>query len=160
MKVIHPLKPIYNKKSQVLILGSMPSVKSREESFYYAHPSNRFWQILENLFNTNLNTREDKIKFLLNNKIALWDVFREVDIIASSDASIKNVKLNDINLLIKSSNIKAIFCTGKTAYNNLTKKFNTNLPVFYLPSPSSANASISLETLIEKYRIILKYLKN
>lgn len=160
MKVYHTLKPIYNKNSKILILGSMPSVTSRNKNFYYANKNNRFWNIMENLFLTKLNSSDEKIEFLLKNKIALWDVIKSCNIIGSSDCSIKNVEINDINYLLNHSNIKYIFVTGKKALNiynkyllNITKK-----EAFYLPSPSSANASYSLKDLTEKYKIILDYL--
>lgn len=160
MKVYHTLKPIYNKNSKILILGSMPSVISRNKNFYYANKNNRFWNIMENLFLTKLNSSDEKIEFLLKNKIALWDVIKSCNIIGSSDCSIKNVEINDINYLLNHSNIKYIFVTGKKALNiynkyllNITKK-----EAFYLPSPSSANASYSLKDLTEKYKIILDYL--
>lgn len=160
MKVYHTLKPIYNKNSKILILGSMPSVISLNKNFYYANRNNRFWNIMENLFLTKFNSNLEKRKFLLDNKIALWDVIKSCEIKGSSDNSIKNVNINDINYLIKKSNIKYIFVTGKKAlyiYNkyllNITKK-----EAFYLPSPSSANASYNLKDLTEKYKIILDYL--
>lgn len=159
MEVIHPLQPIYNKHSKILILGSIPSSKSREIGFYYAHPQNRFWKIFEVLFNVTFNNTEDKINFLLNNNIALWDAFKSVEITNSSDSSIKKYKLNDLDKIIKESNIKAIFCTGKASYNSVTKNYKTNLPIIYLPSTSSANASFSLKDLIDEYQQILKYLK-
>ncbi len=158
MQVYHELPPIYDEYSKVLILGSMPSQKSREVGFYYAHKTNRFWHILEKLFHVNLNTIEEKKKFLLDNHIALWDVFAFCEINASSDASIKNYQLNDIDMILKHANIKAIFCTGKKSYDTLIKNFKTNMPIIYLPSPSSANAAFSLETLVTKYKIILNYL--
>lgn len=158
MQVYHELPPIYDEYSKVLILGSMPSQKSREVGFYYAHKTNRFWHILEKLFYVNLNTIEEKKKFLLDNHIALWDVFAFCEINASSDASIKNYQLNDIDMILKHANIKAIFCTGKKSYDTLIKNFKTNMPIIYLPSPSSANAAFSLETLVTKYKIILNYL--
>ena len=158
MQVYHELPPIYDESSKVLILGSMPSQKSREVGFYYAHKTNRFWHILEKLFYVNLNTIEEKKKFLLDNHIALWDVFAFCEINASSDASIKNYQLNDIDMILKHANIKAIFCTGKKSYDTLIKNFKTNMPIIYLPSPSSANAAFSLETLVTKYKIILNYL--
>ena len=158
MQVYHELPPIYDEYSKVLILGSMPSQKSREVGFYYAHKTNRFWHILEKLFHVNLNTIEEKKKFLLDNHIALWDVFAFCEIDASSDASIKNYQLNDIDMILKHANIKAIFCTGKKSYDTLIKNFKTNMPIIYLPSPSSANAAFSLKTLVTKYKIILNYL--
>ncbi len=159
MKVLHTLKPIYNQESRILILGSMPSIKSREMGFYYAHPMNRFWKIMEIIFDISLKSNKDKESFLLQNSIALWDVFSEVEIKGSSDSSIKEYKLNDINKILNTSNIKAIFCTGKTSYEGLIKNFKTKIPIVYLPSPSSANASKSLETLVTDYKIILDYIK-
>ena len=158
MQVFHELYPIYNKHSKVLILGSIPSIKSRETGFYYAHKTNRFWFIFEKLFNVSLNTIEEKKKFLLDYNIALWDVFKFCEIDASNDASIKNYQLNDINIIINCANIKVIFCTGKKSYNTLIKNFKTDIPIIYLPSTSSANAAYSLETLVAKYQIILDYL--
>ena len=137
----------------------MPSVVSRANNFYYDHPSNRFWQILESLFSTKLLTHQDKKNFLLTKGIALWDVFKEAEIKGSSDASIKKYEINDLNLIIKNCNINAIFCTGKTAYSTLLKEYKTNIPIYYLPSPSSANATFSLNKLIDEYKIILNYLK-
>lgn len=158
MYIIHPLKPIYDSNSKVLILGTMPSVKSREANFYYANKNNRFWPIMESIFNTKLETNEDKEKFLINNNIAIWDVIKSCDITGSSDSSIKNIKINDIDKVIKNSNIKAIFCTGKKAYETLNKNYKTNSPIIYLSSPSSANAKKKIDDLKEEYEIILNYL--
>lgn len=160
MKVYHDLDPIFNNESKVLILGSMPSIKSREQCFYYANKTNRFWKIMENIFNIKLITKEDKIKFLLNNKIALWDVIKSCNISNSSDSTIKNVIINDINKIIKISNIKCIFITGKIAlkYYNKYLLYKTKIEAIYLPSPSSANATYSLEKLIDEYKIMLDYI--
>ena len=158
MHIIHLLPPIYNESSKVLILGTIPSVKSREQNFYYANKTNRFWPIFETLFNINLNSNIDKKEFLLNNNIALWDVIKSCDITSSNDASIKNEKINDLNMIINNSNIKAIFCTGKKSFNVLKKYYNTNTPVYYLSSPSAANATKSIKELVEEYKIILNYL--
>ena len=159
MKVYHTLKPI-NRNSKILILGSMPSVISRNKNFYYANRNNRFWNIMENLFLTKFNSNLEKREFLLDNKIALWDVIKSCEIKGSSDNSIKNVNINDINYLLKKSNIKYIFVTGKKALNLYNKYLlnNTKKEAFYLPSPSSANASYNLKDLTEKYKIILDYL--
>ena len=156
-KVKHEIKPVYDKNSKILILGTMPSVKSREVGFYYAHPKNRFWFALENVFDVKI---EDKKEFLLKNRIALWDVFASCDIKGSSDASIKNAIPNDLENLINKSNIKVIFTTGKTAYKYYLKFFKDkiNLPVFCLPSTSPANCKIKDKELIEEYKIIKKYL--
>lgn len=154
MKVIHTLKPIYNKDSYILILGTMPSITSREKNFYYAHPQNRFWPILENLFQVKLTTNEEKRQFLLAKKIALWDTIYACDIKSSADASIKNIKPNDIQSLIKKTNIHYIFCTGKKSYEIFNKYIKCDLKAYLLPSPSSANATYSLEKLIATYQII------
>jgi len=151
--VKHTLKPIYNKESKVLILGTMPSVKSREIGMYYAHPQNRFWRTLEIVFNTKITNKEE---FLFKHNIALWDVIASCDIKKSSDSSIKNVIPNDIKSLIKKTNIKYIFCTGKTAYNLYNKYLFTKIGIdaICLPSPSPANAKVSLKDLVNSYKII------
>lgn len=154
MKVIHNLKPIYNENSKILILGSMPSVISRKSEFYYANKTNRFWKILEILFSVHLESSKEKKEFLLQNKIALWDVIKSCDIKGSSDSSIKNIEVNDIPSLLKETNIVCIFCTGKKAYELLNKYFKLDVEVIYLPSPSSANASFTLEKLVNQYMVI------
>ena len=109
MKVKHTLKPIYDENSKVLILGSLPSVKSREIGFYYGHPKNRFWSTLEKVFEEKIgNSKEEKINFLKKHHIALFDVVKECDISSSSDASIKNVIPNNLKPILKSSNIKSV----------------------------------------------------
>lgn len=160
MKVYHNFKPIYNKYSKILILGSMPSTISREQGFYYANKTNRFWTILELLFQIKLNSNLEKEKFLLDKNIALWDVIKECDITGSSDSSIKNIVVNDISTIIENSQIETIFVTGKTALNNYNKylKDKVKKDAIYLPSPSSANASFSLEKLTKAYQVILQYL--
>ena len=118
MKVNHNLEPFYDKNSEILILGSIPSVKSRELDFYYMHPQNRFWRILEKVYEEPLPvTIEEKKEFLKKHKIALWDVLSSCTIDASSDASIKNIKVNNIQKLIKETNVKRIYTTGKKAYD-------------------------------------------
>ncbi len=157
VKVIHTLEPIYNEQSKILILGTMPSVKSRSIGFYYAHPKNRFWWVMEQLFEEKIVDKKD---FLLEKKISLWDVFASCDIKGSSDASIKNAKPNNISELIKKSNIKIIFTTGKTAYRYYLKFFKEkiNLPVICLPSTSPANCKVKNEELLEEYSVIKRYL--
>ena len=161
MRLKHPLDPIYNNNSKILILGTFPSIISRNDNFYYANKNNRFWKILENIFNIRLENYEDKKQFLLNNNIALWDVIKSCEIKNSDDSSIKNVIPNDIDKIIKNSSIKYIFVTGKIAlkYYNKYISDKTNIKAIYLPSPSSANATYSLDKLIKEYRIILNYLK-
>lgn len=154
MKVYHELKPIYNKNSKILILGSMPSKISRDNNFYYANKTNRFWPVMSILFNKNLNTNLEKKQFLIENNIALWDVIASCDINGSSDSSIKNIKVNNINKILKETEIKYIFCTGLKAYTIFKKHFKIDIPVIYLPSPSSANASLNINDLIKIYNVI------
>lgn len=152
------LEPIYNADSKILILGSMPSKKSRAAKFYYAHPQNRFWKVLEALYNEKIT---DKKEFVLNHGIALWDVIYSCDIIASSDASIKNVVPNDLTALFNTSSIKAIFTNGKTADKYYQKYLypQTQRKSICLPSTSPANCRIKMEQLTEEWRIILNDLE-
>lgn len=155
MKVTHTLKPIYDKDSQVLILGSIPSVKSREIGFYYGHPKNRFWSTLEKVFEEKIGSNiEDKKEFLKKYHIALYDVIKECEINSSSDASIKNVIPNDLTPILKNSKIKTIFTTGTKAHQ-LYKKYlysKTKIEDISLPSTSPANCKKGIEkVLIEKY---------
>lgn len=161
MRQIHPLQPIYNKNSKILILGSFPSEKSRENNFYYANKNNRFWRVIEKLFESKLISNEDKINILLTNHIALWDVINSCEIHKSSDSSIKDIIPNDINSIINNSDIKYIFVNGKKALELYNKYLLavTKLSAIYLPSTSSANASYSLDKLVYFYKIILEYLK-
>lgn len=153
----HTLQPIFDKDSKILILGTFPSVKSRQANIYYGNPQNRFWKVLSIVLNKPFpETREDKIAFLLDNHIALWDVISSCEIENSSDSSIKIPKPNDFSLILSQANILQIFTTGKMA-TNLYTKF-TGRESIYLPSPSGANCAVSLDKLIESYSIIKKYL--
>ncbi len=162
MRVYHELEPIYNESSKVLILGSLPSVKSRKVGFYYAHPQNRFWRILESLFGVSLPDVDTKRKFLLSHGIALWDTVASCEISGSSDASIKNIEVNDLTELLQNSQIEFVFCTGRKAYDLYQKymKPNTNIDAFLLPSPSAANAKCSLPSLVSSYQVILDCLNS
>ncbi len=161
-QVKHEIPPIFDENSKILILGSFPSVKSRENKFFYHHPQNRFWKVLANIMDVDVpNTIEQKRNFLLNSKIAIWDVIGSCEIEGSSDSSIKNVIVNDLNLIIKNCNIKQIFCNGGKSYE-LYKKYcekNTNIKAIKLPSTSPANARFSLDKLISEWNIIFDYLK-
>ena len=151
----HTIKPFYNKDSKVLILGSFPSRKSREEGFYYAHPKNRFWPVLSVIFNTEIT---DKKEFLTQHHIALFDVCASCEIKGSSDASIKNVVPNDILKILTSSKIEVIILNGKTAANLFHKFFaSINIKTIVLPSTSPANATYNLAKLIDEYQIIKKF---
>ena len=152
---IHNIKPIYDENSKILILGSFPSVRSREQQFYYAHRQNRFWKVISAVFGCDLpQTVDEKRAFLLQNGIALWDCIKCCEISGSADASIKNADANDIGIVLQSSDIKAIFTNGKTAYNIYNKLIlpKTDRPAVCLPSTSPANAAYSLERLIGEWR--------
>lgn len=153
----HPFPPLYNKNSKILILGSFPSVKSREQMFFYGHPQNRFWKVISSVFECDEpKTIEEKKQFLLGNGIALWDVIASCEIMGSSDSSIKNVKVNDISKIIKEADIRQIFVNGRTAEKYFKKytKTQINKDAICLPSTSPANASWSLENLVEKWKAI------
>ena len=162
MKVVHPLKPIYNSESKVLILGSFPSIKSRENSFYYAHPKNRFWSTLEKVFKEDIgSSNQDREKFLLTHKIALFDVVYSCNITASSDSSIKDVIPNDIKKIVDDSKIEAIFTTGTKAYSLYNKYLlkDVGIDAIKLPSPSPANCKRGIdEVLVNSYNKIKEYL--
>jgi len=158
-KVYHTFDAFYNSDSEILILGSIPSVKSRELGFYYMYPKNRFWQILSIVFNEYIGKSiDDKKQFLSKHKIALWDVIESCDIYGSSDSSIKNVIVNDIKSILDKTNIKYIYCTGKKAFELYNKYCfnNTNVSAVYLYSPSPANCAISLDKIVENYKAINK----
>lgn len=138
-----------------MLLGSFPSIQSRENNFYYANPYNRFWKVLETIFNTPIgDTPLEKTNFLLAHNIALWDVVKSCTIIGSSDSSIKDISPNDISELISHSKIDKIYTIGKTA-TKLYQKYiypTTHIKSIYLSSTSSANATKKLEDLVEEYR--------
>lgn len=150
-------EPIFDMNSKILILGSLPSVKSREEGFYYGHPRNRFWLVLSSIYNLEVpKTIDEKIKILINNNIALWDVIESCDIIGSSDSSIKNVVPADLSKILSNSNIQNIYANGKTA-RMLYKKYceeNTDKEIIELPSTSPANARYTLDKLVETWKAI------
>lgn len=148
MKVQHPLNPIYDGNSKVLILGTIPSIKSREANFYYAHPKNRFWNTLSKIYNEEIGeSNEERTTFLLKHHIALFDVLKSCDIESSSDSSIKNPIPNDFTDILNNSQIKKIFTTGKTAYKLYQKLCypKTNIEAICLPSPSPVNCPKGIE---------------
>ena len=161
-RITHAFDPVFDSESRILVLGTMPSPKSRELGFYYSHPRNRFWPVMARIFGEEIpKSPEQKADFCLRHKIALWDVLKECDIEGASDSSIKNAVPNDMSKILKSADIRAIFCTGTTAAK-LYKKFikpETKIPAITLPSTSPANAKVKFEELVEEYKIILEYLK-
>ena len=159
-KLEHTFEPVYNKESKILILGSFPSVKSRENQFYYGHPQNRFWKVLATITKSSLPvTIEEKKKILQKHNIALWDVVQSCSIIGSSDSSIRNVVVNDISKLLKTANIRKIYANGGKAYE-LYRKYvyqQTKREIEKLPSTSPANASYQMERLCQEWgRILLE----
>lgn len=157
MHISHPIPPVWNKNSRVLILGSFPSVKSRENGFFYGHRQNRFWKVLAAVFDFPVpETIEEKKQLLLENNIALWDVIASCDITGSADSSIRNVKPNDIFPIIMKSRITAVFVNGNTAAKLYEKYLfpKTKIKATVLPSTSPANARFTLEMLAEKWSVI------
>ena len=154
-RVFHTIEPIYSPKSETLILGTMPSPKSREAAFYYAHPQNRFWPALALALGESApQTREEKAAMILRHNLALWDVLASCEITGASDASIQNPVANDIPTLLIATCISRVFCTGATAGRLYTKLVFpvTGIPCVVLPSPSAANARMQLEELARVYR--------
>ena len=154
---IHPIPPVYDENSRVLILGSFPSVKSREARFFYGHAQNRFWRVVASVFDEKVpESIEGKKALLLKDGIAVWDVIRSCEISGSADSSIKNAIPNDLDRIIKESRIERIFTNGKKAdelyRKHLEKK--TGIKAVCLPSTSPANAACSLEMLVEKWSVI------
>ena len=155
----HTIPPYYNSDSEILILGSFPSIKSRAYGFYYAHPQNRFWLVLSKVYNEPLNNDIlSKKEFLKKHKIALYDVCASCDIKGSSDASIKNVLPNDLFPILNNTSIKTIYVNGKTAYNLYNKylKEQIGYEAICLPSTSPANANFTLDRLINAYKVLIK----
>ena len=175
-KIIHEIPPVWDSESRVLILGTMPSPKSREAQFFYMHPQNRFWKTLSAVFGESfslLNNAADKaaaIKerkdFLLAHNIALWDVLSSCNINGAADASIKNAEANDFSPIFSASKIHRVFCTGKTAFSLWNRLCAPKYEALFavecagLPSTSPANAAWSLEKLISAYAVIKDAIAN
>lgn len=159
--VSHDFEPVFDENSKVLILGTFPSVKSRENQFYYGHPQNRFWKVIAGLTESEVpQTIEEKKKLLLEHGIAIWDVIESCDIIGSSDSSIKNVVPADIERVVSNSKIQNIYANGGTAkklYEKYSQK-KTGREIVGLPSTSPANAAYSLERLLECWQEVKKVL--
>ncbi|MCD7741268.1 MAG: DNA-deoxyinosine glycosylase [Ruminococcus sp.] len=157
-RIRHTFEPVFDESSQILILGSLPSVKSREQGFYYGHPRNRFWRVMSEILKCNEpKTIEEKKQMLLSCHVAIYDVISECDIKGSSDSSIKNVIPTDIELLLSKTNIRHIFANGNTA-GKLYKKYlqdKTGIEIIILPSTSPANAAYSLQMLVDNWKSAL-----
>lgn len=157
MPVIHPIPPVFDEHSRVLILGSFPSVKSREAAFFYGHPQNRFWRVIAAVTGDDPGeTPQTRTAFLLRNRIALWDVIASCEIEGSADSSIKNAVPNDLGPILRTASIRAIFTNGKTA-DRLYRRFllpQTGVEATCLPSTSPANAQWDLERLTQAWKSI------
>lgn len=160
-RVTHEFQPVFNRDSHVLILGTFPSVKSRQQQFYYGHPQNRFWRVTAALLKKEVPvTIEEKKKMLLDGHIAIWDVIDTCDIEGSSDSSIQQVKSHDIGGLLAQTSIRAVFANGDKACQ-LYRKYcmeQAGREIIRLPSTSPANAAWTLEKLIQAWSVIREYM--
>lgn len=155
--IIHPFGPLYDENSTVLILGSLPSVKSREQNFFYGHPQNRFWPLMAHLFDEPTPTTiDEKRDLILRHHLALWDTIFSCDIIGSSDSSIKNVVPTDLKTFIENSKITRVFCNGNTSgkYYHKYQEKALGIKAITLPSTSPANAAWSMDRLYNEWLII------
>ena len=155
----HEFPPVYDKDSRILILGSFPSVKSREVQFYYSHPQNRFWKVLAAVFGAPLpESTEEKKAFLAENRIALWDVIEQCDIIGSDDSSIKNVVPTNLDRILETAQIRQIYCNGAVSHKLFCKyqAQSTGRTAVRLPSTSPANAAWNPKRLIREWSVILQ----
>ena len=157
--IVHSFEPVYDKDSEILILGTLPSVKSRENNFYYGHKQNRFWKVLATLLKEPVpETIEEKKAMQLAHRVALWDVIQSCDIKGSSDSSIKNVQPTDIGMILEKTNMTQIYANGNKA-GQLYKRYQfpvTGIEATMLPSTSPANAAWSFDRLCEAWRVILE----
>lgn len=155
----HPFPPLFDKDSRLLILGSFPSVKSRETMFFYGHPQNRFWKVIASIFDEKVpSSIDEKRELILKNHLALWDVIAECEIEGSSDASIKNAKANDLSVILENAPIEKIIVNGKTAEKAYNKYIEpvTGIKAVVLPSTSPANAAWTLDRLVEAWGLEIK----
>lgn len=155
--IVHPIPPLYDENCKILILGSFPSVKSREAMFFYGHPQNRFWKLMAALFEEAYpQTIEEKKSLVLKHHIAMWDTIRSCTITGSSDSSIKDVVPNDLSVILDNSRVERIFCNGATSYRLYMKYIypTTGVKAVKLPSTSPANAAFNLERLLTEWSMI------
>ncbi len=157
--ILHPFPPLFGPDSDTLILGSFPSVKSREAMFFYGHPQNRFWRVLAALYGESVpQTIEEKKALILSHRLALWDSIASCEITGSSDASIRNAVPTDLSAILANSNVTRIFCNGAQSYRIYCRYQlpRTGIEAVKLPSTSPANAACSLDKLIEAWQVIRK----
>ncbi len=156
-QITHPIPPLFDQSSHTLILGSFPSVQSRAVQFFYGHKQNRFWRVIAALYGERLTESvEDKRRLILSHHLALWDTVACCEITGSADSSIRSVQPNDLSPILQKAPIRRIFVNGRTA-ERLYDRFLlplTGIPAVYLPSTSPANAAMSLDRLIEAWKVI------
>lgn len=155
--IVHPIPPLYDENCTMLVLGSFPSVKSREANFFYGHSQNRYWKLVAKLFGEEAPQNvEEKKELALKHHIAMWDVIHSCTITGSSDSSIKDVVANDLSQIIENSRVTKIFCNGATSYN-LYKKYifpKTGIEAVKLPSTSPANAAFGIDRLAQQWNVL------
>lgn len=158
--IVHPFPPLCDGRSEILILGSFPSVKSREQRFFYGHPQNRFWRLIARLFEEEIPlTVDEKKSLVLRHHIAMWDTIRSCTIAGSSDSSIKDVVPNDLSVILEHSQVSRIFCNGAASYHLYMKYIysNTQIKAQKLPSTSPANAAFNMDRLVGAWKVIKDY---
>ena len=157
LRIQHPFGPLYDEHSRILILGSFPSVKSREQNFFYGHPQNRFWKVIAALYGQETpQTIPEKKTLILSHGLALWDSIASCVITGSSDASIRDVRANDLRIILESSPIEKICCNGRKSHEMYRKYIRDQIgrEALCLPSTSPANAQFSLEKLIAAWSVL------
>ena len=158
--IIHPIPPLYDENCRILILGSFPSVKSREAMFFYGHPQNRFWRLIALLFGEDVpQTVEEKRSLVLRHHIAMWDSIRSCTITGSSDSSIRDVVPNDLSVILNNSQVGHVFCNGTASYQLYMKYIfpATRIEAVKLPSTSPANAAFGIDRLLSAWNVIKEY---
>ena len=157
--IVHPFPPLYDRNSRILILGSLPSVKSREQMFFYGHPQNRFWPLLARLLRESVPySIEEKKQLVLRHHIALWDTIYSCDIVGSGDSSIKNAVPTDLKPIVLGSKIEKVFCNGQTSwkYYHRFQEKELGIEAKALPSTSPANAAWTMDRLAAAWESILE----
>ena len=155
--IVHPIPPLYDENSRVLVLGSFPSIKSREAMFFYGHPQNRFWRLLALLCGEpEPKTVEEKKRLALSHGVAMWDSIHSCTIVGSSDSSVRDVVPNDLSVILENSRVEKIFCNGALSHRMYMKHIypNTGIAAVKLPSTSPANAAFSLDRLAKCWKVI------
>lgn len=156
-KIIHPIPPLYDAESKILILGSFPSIKSREAMFFYGHPQNRFWPLLARLFGEDIPTSiEEKKSLVLRHHVALWDSIHSCTIVGSSDSSVRDVVPNDLSVILDNSKVERIYCNGALSHKMYMKYIypTTGIAAVKLPSTSPANAAFNMDRLEKEWQVI------